>query len=225
MAITGALRTRVRVHVVAGNDVDAHIGCWTANFVALAPRHRHRRLAAAVMKEVNVRITEMTVADAVDDIVETGFDEANPGGRVECALVDRAGRVVRQHDDERQPQHHEYDEAVEVGAGQRQVPGVVEAGLEVGQAHEALHVERDAQMDVEGDDDGQRDQQQDDGQLVRGQTDPLPVAKVKAHVERVLDAGHNDRHEPHGQQYDRGVAAIEPVGRVLRCAQSQIVFE
>lgn len=94
MAITGTLRTRIRIHIVAGNDVDANIRCWTAYFVTLTSRHRHRCLAAAIVKEVDVRITKMTIADAVDDIVQTRFDESNPSGHVKCSFVDRIGRMI-----------------------------------------------------------------------------------------------------------------------------------
>lgn len=161
VAIARSLRARVRVHVVAGNDVHTHVRRWPRHIGALSSRHRHRCLAATVMEQIDVRIAEVTVRDAIDDIVKARFAQSDPGTVVEDAIGHiGGGRMVGQHNAERQPEGDEYQETVEIGAGQRQVPGVREAGLKVGRAHESFHIDDDAHVSVESHD---KRQQHDDG--------------------------------------------------------------
>ena len=151
VAVAGALRAGVRVHVVAGYDVDAHVRRRpVATVRPLAPRDGHRRLAAAVVEQADVGAAEVPIGETVDDVVKAGLGQPDPDGRVEHAVRDEAGRAVREDDAERQPKDDEDKEAVEVGAGERQVPGVGEARLKVGQRHCALHVHDDADVRDEG---------------------------------------------------------------------------
>lgn len=53
------------------------------------------------MEKINVRITEMTIREAVDDIVKTWFAQSDPGGRIEHAVCHIRCGVVGQHDAER----------------------------------------------------------------------------------------------------------------------------
>lgn len=216
---------RTGVHIVAGYDVHAHIGRRPADVVALPPRHGHGRLAAAVVEQVHVGAAEVPVRDAVDDVVKARLAQPDPGGRVEDAIGHRRGRTVGEHYAERQPERDKDQEAVEVGARQRQVPRVRQAGLEVGRAHEALHVHDDADVAEEGEHQRQQDQNGHDARLVR-----LHVivdgarAVVEVDVDHVLHASRNAADAPHEQQQHGGLASIEERRYVLRRAQAQVVL-
>lgn len=149
VTIAGSLWTGVRIHIISGNDVDTHIRRGTTHVVPLTPRNRNRRLAAAIVEKVDVRVAEVTIRDAIDDVVEAGLAQTDPGGVVEHAIGHIGRSVVGEHDSEGQPEGDEDDETVKVGARQRQIPGVVQAGLEVGRSHETFHVENDADVTVE----------------------------------------------------------------------------
>lgn len=228
MRVAAALRTGIRVHIVSGNNVHAHIGRRPAHIVALPARHRHGRLAAAVVKQIHVRIAKVPIRDAVDDIVEARLAQPNPGGRVEDAIRHRCGRMVGQHNAERQPERHKDDETVEVGARQRQIPGVRQARLKVWRSHEALHVHDDANVPEERQHQRQQDQNGHDRRLVR-----LHVVAVRracaivevVDVEGELKAGGQTAHGPDEQQQHGGLAAIEEGRNVLRCAETQVILD
>lgn len=60
----GAAPLRRRVHVIAGYDVHADIPRGAAAAVsALPPGERHRRLAAAVVEQVDVRVPEVPAGE------------------------------------------------------------------------------------------------------------------------------------------------------------------
>lgn len=213
------------VHVVSGYDVHAHIGRWPTDVIALSPRHRNCRLAAAVMEQVYVRVAEMPIRDAVDDIVEARFAQSNPGSRVEDAIGHRCGCAVGEHNAERQPERDEDQKAVEVGACQSQIPCVRETGLEVRRTHETLHVHNDANVPEEREHHRQQDQYGHNGRLVR-----LHVVVggartvVEVHVDGELHAGDQRADEPDEQQQYCSFAAIEERWYVLRRAEAQIIL-
>lgn len=215
MAVARSLRTRIRIHIVSGNDVDSHIGRRSTHFVPLAPRHRNGRLAAAVVEQIDVRIAKVPVRDAIDDVVEAGLAQSEPGGIVEHAIRHIGRRVIGENDAERQPENDENDETVEVGARQRQVPGVVQAGLEVGRPHEALHVHDDPDVTVEGEHQRQQDQHGNDGHLVGLDVGHRAGAVVEVGLERELKAGRETADEPGGQHQDGDFALVEERRDVL----------
>lgn len=75
--------TGVRVHVIAGYDVHADVTGWTAGTVSGPPRERHRRLAATVVEQVDVRVAEVPVTGAVNQVVEARLAEGQPRQVVE----------------------------------------------------------------------------------------------------------------------------------------------
>lgn len=124
MCIAAALRTGVRVHIVTGNNVHANIRGRTTNIVPLAARHGHRRLAAAIVKQIYVSIAKMPIRDAIDDVVKARFAQSNPGGGVKNAIRYRCRRMVCEHNAKRQPERDKDEKTVEVGTRQRQIPRV-----------------------------------------------------------------------------------------------------
>lgn len=225
--IARPMRTGVRVHVVAGYDVHAHIRWRPTHIGALAPRHRHGRLAATVVKQIHVCVAKVFVRDAVDDVVKARLCQTDPERRVERSVRHRRRGVVAEHDAERQPERDEYEEAVEISARQLQVPLVVVALFEVRSAHEALHVDDDANVADKREHDGQQNHSGHDGRLVR-----LHVVAIGARTvvkvygfEGKLQAGGQRAHAPDEQQQNGGLGAIEERRNVLRCAESQIVLD
>lgn len=115
---------------------------------------RHRRLTAAVVEEVEICVPEVAIRDAVDDVVEAGFGQSQPGGVVKHFIGDvlRCGRVGDGEDDaERQPENHERQEAVKVAPDERKVRLVHDARLERGLTHEFFGVNYDADVNEECD--------------------------------------------------------------------------
>lgn len=224
MAVARALRTRVRIHIVAGNDVHAHIGRRPTHVVALASRHRHRCLAAAIVEQIDVGIAKVSIGAAIDDVVEARLAQPNPGGVVEHPIGHTGRGVVGEHDAKREPEGDEDEEAVEIGARQRQVPRVVEARLEVGRSHESLHVDDDANVAVEGEHEREENQHGHDGHVVGLHVGHGPGAIVKVRLEGELKGGGEAAHEPGGEHEYGDFAFVEERRDVLWCAQSQIVF-
>lgn len=107
--------TGVRVHVVAGYDVHAHVAGRPAGTIAGPPRKRHRGLAAAVVEQVDVRVPEVPVAGAVHQVVEARLAERQPREIVEHLRGQLLHGGQREHHGERRPEHDEHDEAVRVG--------------------------------------------------------------------------------------------------------------
>lgn len=166
VTVARSLRARVRVHVVTGNDVHPNVGRWSTHVGTLSPRHGHRRFAATVVEQIDVSIAEVFVGNAVDDVVEAGLAESDPGGGVEHTVGHIGPCVIRQHDAERQPECDEDEEAPKIGASQIQIPGVREAGLEVRRAHETFNVDEDTDVTVQGEYNRQQDQYGNYGHLV-----------------------------------------------------------
>lgn len=212
------------VHVVAGYDVHTHVGRRPTDVVALPSRHRHCRLAAAVMEQVHVRVPEMPIRDAVDDIVEARFAQANPGGCVEDAIGHRCGCTIGEHNAERQPERDEDQKAVEVGARQSQVPSVREAGFEVRRTHETLNVQNDANVSEEGEHKRQQYQNGHNGLVWLHVVVGGARTVVKVYIEGELHAGGQRADEPDEQQQNCGLAAIEERWYVLRGAQAHIIL-
>lgn len=151
--ISGSLWAGVRVHVVAGYDVHSHIR--PRHFLLPSTSGRHGRLAAAIVEQVEIRIAEVAVGNAVDNVVEAGLGQAQPGGAVEHFIVDVAGRGRegnRADDAERQPEEHESQEAVKVASHQREIRLVRHTWLKARLTHELFGVDDDAKVDEQGDD-------------------------------------------------------------------------
>lgn len=106
-----ALGAGVRVHVVPGDDVDAHFARRPSNpLSARPPRERHGSLAAAVVEQVDVGAAEVPVAGAVDDVVDTRLAECQPRKVVEQVGRDLPARGHAEDDSEGQPEDEEHDE-------------------------------------------------------------------------------------------------------------------
>lgn len=142
----GALRTLIRVHV---HDVHPDVGRPQSLIVAMAPRvgRHHRRLAAAVVEQLHVRLPKVPMGHAVHNVIETGLGDADPGAVVEQVIGNGPGRAQAEHYCEWQPEQNENDEAAKVRLGQRQVRIEPIVGLEVGLSHVALRRKLDAQVD------------------------------------------------------------------------------
>lgn len=86
---TGA-RTRVRVYNV---NSEAHVASVPTPLPTCPPRKTHRCFAAAIMEKLDVRASKVPVRHAVDQIVETGFGEGEPGQVVQDTWAYRFERV------------------------------------------------------------------------------------------------------------------------------------
>lgn len=84
MAVASSLGTRIRVHIIAGYDVDPNISGGSTTFGTLTSSNRDSGLATAIMKQINISIAKMSVGQAIDDIMETRFTQSNP----ECIVKD-----------------------------------------------------------------------------------------------------------------------------------------
>lgn len=98
------------------------------------------------MEKLDVRASEVPVRHAIDQIVETGFGEGEPGQVVQDTWAYRFERVEAHDYAERQPEHDKHDAAVYVGLGELVVPGecdrwLVRAPCGVADADHELHVE------------------------------------------------------------------------------------
>lgn len=76
------LWTCVRVHIVAGNDVNTYIGWWATGISSLASRYRNGRFTATIMEKIHVSVAKVAICDAIDDIMKARFGETNPGRRI-----------------------------------------------------------------------------------------------------------------------------------------------
>lgn len=126
---------RVGVHVVARDYVDTHIArrpttasaCPSSSAAAsrqmrcvpVPSRGGHKGgLAAAVIKQVHVGVSEVPVCEAVDDVVEARLAHSHPRTIVECLVGNGSGGGQAGDNSERQPEEDEDDEAEEVGFGE-----------------------------------------------------------------------------------------------------------
>lgn len=106
-----ALRAGVRVHVVSGDDVDAHFARRPGHTLgARPPRERDGGLATAVVEQVDVSTAEMPVAGAVDDVVDARLAESEPRQVVEQVGRDLPTRGHAEDDSEGQPEDKEHEE-------------------------------------------------------------------------------------------------------------------
>jgi len=70
--------TGVRVHVVAGYDMHADVAGRPAGTVPGPSRERHRRFAATVVEQVDVRVPEVPVPGAIHQVVEARLAQGQP---------------------------------------------------------------------------------------------------------------------------------------------------
>jgi len=126
--------------------VHADVAGRAAGAVAGPPRERHRRLAAAVVEQVDVRVAEVPVTGAVHQVVEAGLAEGQPREVVEHLGGQPLDGGQRQDDGERGPEHDEHDEAVRVGQHQRVVPVERQRRLEARVQPGHVHLVRDAHV-------------------------------------------------------------------------------
>lgn len=143
------------------------------------------------MEKLDVRASEVPVRHAVDQIVETGFGEGEPGQIVQDTWAYRFERVEAHDYAERQPEHDEHDATVYVGLGQLVVPGecdrwLVRASRGVADAYHELHVEEYSGQCW------QPYQERGTYYLLHCYAGETPPAKVGAHVQRRL------QHHCHG---------------------------
>lgn len=224
VTVARSLWTRVWVHVISGNYVNAYIWRRAAHFVPLTSWNRYRSLAAAVVEQINVRITEVTIREAVDDIVETRFAQPDPGGRIKHAVCHIRCGVVGQHNAKGQPKCYKNQKAVKICTCQWQVPSVILAWLEVGRAHESLHVNDDAHVRIERQDDGQQNEQRHYDRLVWCNVGRLTGAIIETNFEHELKARRDASHKPNQQENSGGVSFVEIWSDVLGRAQPKIVL-
>lgn len=145
----------------------------------MPPRRGHKgRLAATVIEQVHVRVPEVPVRQAVDDIVEAGLAHPDPRTVVERPVRDFLGGGHATDDCEWGPEQDEDDEAVEIGLGQREVRGEPVVRLEVGQPHVPLHGHVDAQVDDKGDKEGDQRGRYSNCHSLRQQLVVLSVAVI-----------------------------------------------
>lgn len=84
---------------------EAHVtGVSAAVAAPGSPRETHRGLAATIVEKLDVRAAKMPVRHAVEQIVEAGFREGEPGEVVEDAGAYRSEGVNADGDAERQPE-------------------------------------------------------------------------------------------------------------------------
>lgn len=96
----------------------------------------------------------MAIGDAVDDVVEAGLRQPQPGGVVKHFIGDvlRCGRVGDGEDDSKgQPENHKSQEAVKVASDECEVRFIHDARLERGLTHEFFGVNYDADVNEECD--------------------------------------------------------------------------
>lgn len=136
----------VRVHVVAGYDVDADVAGRAADAVARPPRECHRGLAAAVMEQIDVRVPEVPVPGAVDQVVKARLAERQPRQIVEHLGGQLLDGGQGQDHGEWCPEHDEHNEAVRVGQHQRVVPVERQRRLEARVQPGYVHLVRDPQV-------------------------------------------------------------------------------
>ncbi len=77
------LRTRVRVHIIAGYDVDPHVARGTRALRSGPAGEGDRSLAAAIVEQFHVGVAEVPVHEAIQQIVEAGLAKGEPRGQVE----------------------------------------------------------------------------------------------------------------------------------------------
>lgn len=225
VAVSSALGARVRVHVVAGDDVYPDVGRRSVAVGSLPPRNGYRRLAAAVVEQADVRAAEVPIGQTVDHIVEAGLGQPDPGRVVKQPVRDAFGRSVRQDDTERQPEQHEDQEAVKVGSHQREVPRVRQVWLKVGQAHVALDVHDDPDVGEEGQQQWHQHHQSHPAGFRWNDVVRLPVAVIEANVVHKLHTRGETGHKPNQQQDHGHVSPVEPAGLVLGRTQPEVVLD
>lgn len=111
LARFATLGAGVRVHVVPGDDVDAHFSRRPRHPLGpRPPRERHGSLAAAVVEQVDVGAAEVSVTGAVDDVVDARLAESQPREVVEQVGRDLPARGHAEDDSEGQPEDEEHEE-------------------------------------------------------------------------------------------------------------------
>lgn len=77
------MRTSVGIHVVTWDDVDSDVARRSGDVAARPPRECDGRFATAVVKQVDVGVSEVTVDGAVQEVVDAGFAECQPSQVIE----------------------------------------------------------------------------------------------------------------------------------------------
>lgn len=172
-------RTRVRVNNVHS---ETHVaGIPTTVAAAWPPRKAHRGLAAAVVEELDVGAAKVAVRHAIEQVVEAGLGQSEPGQVVEHASADRPEGVDADRQTERQPEHGEHHAAAHVRLGKLVVPG--KGGRRLVRPRDTSHVYHQLHVEENRYQSGHSDQQARAYRLLLGDATELTATKVGTHVE------------------------------------------
>lgn len=171
-----------------------------AHVAARPPREAHR-LTATVVEELDVSAAKVSVCHAVEDVVEAGFRQGEPGQVVEHAGTDRLEGVHADRQAERQPEHDEHQAATHIrlselvvrrGGGRQ----LIRAPGGTSHAYHQLHEQEDRHQG------GQPDQQARTHRLLHRDAAEPATTEVRTHVQERLQ-GHCD-HGNHPLGDNRG---------------------
>lgn len=133
------------------------------------------------MKELDVSAAKVTIRHAIEQIVEAGLGQGEPGQVVEYAGADRPEGIHADCQAERQPKYGEHHAAAHVRLGKLVVPGEGNRRFvrprDTSHANHQLHVEENRYQN------GQSDQQARTHYLFHRDATQPAATKVGAHVE------------------------------------------
>lgn len=141
---TTGRRTRVRV-----NDVhsEAHVA-RISTLTAWPPREAHRGFAAAIVKKLDVSAAEVTVRHAVEQIVEAGLGQGEPGQVVEHTRTNSNKGIHANCQAKWQPEYDEHYAAAHICLRELVVPGeggwrFIRASCGSSYTYHQFHIEED----------------------------------------------------------------------------------
>ena len=68
--ISGSLRTGVRIHIIARNDVNSHVRPRVSLGLSSSSYCGNGRFTATVVEQIEICVSEMAICDAINDVVE-----------------------------------------------------------------------------------------------------------------------------------------------------------
>lgn len=173
---------------------ESHVARISAAVAAArSPREGHRSLTAAVMEELHVSTAKVSIRHAVEQIVETGLGQSEPGRVEEHARADPAEGIHADRQAERQPENDEHQVTVYVRLRKLVVPE--ESGRWLIASGGASHTQHQLHVEEDGHQSGQSDQHARTHRLFPRDASEPTATKVGTHVRGRLN-GHYDRGNP-----------------------------
>lgn len=133
------------------------------------------------MEELDVSAAKVAVHYAIEQIIEAGLGQSEPGQIVEYTGSDRSEGIHADRHTERQPKHGEHQTAAHVRLGELVVPG--EGGRRFVRPRDTSHAQHQLRVEENRYQSRHSDQQARTHRLLHRDAAKLAETKVRTHVE------------------------------------------